>query len=586
MLGRMPPEVLDNIARQLPKVDLKSLTLVSAYLRRVAAPHLWTSIVVFAPDESNLDKVDLSKFPRSAIRYASHLSFSSSFRSNIKERCIHPREGFPWPPWRSISEPEEYSHTRFGRFCEQAVSILELFKKGQLRSFSWNMGTCIPDQILGTQGILACLNPSLEALSLTTDADCVERQPVDMYGEQLSLAPFHNLKRLCWRAPRREYVVYLDIVLENNAHCLEDFELDMVDWNLFYDYYDTDGLEDELEYGGLFGIRASLSESLFLNLSRLSLSQVEVGPGMIHLFNFHVLRSLTLRKCPGWAKFLDSIQEAELLLRLKTLEVQDYDSDDGAMRSLYLLCLLEISIGLEELYLNIDKWPGALLSLAEISKDQPTLKRFAQYPTVKDDPKLGKSELLATMERRDLPNPLGSLDLEAYGLTCNPRFISFLDQKQTLQSFSTRHTLKVVHIRPVRGMMEDSYLHPVVAGSSRQSSRSDNYSGRSSGKATHEDTWASLPLGLRYEFRPVAKWAFGRQGLASLKLIIFGDFAYECRNGRHNFMLCRSSDGQSNFRCLARESYEWKAVVEEYRNLLESCPSEPLLKMGYPYNSD
>ncbi|KAF5004525.1 hypothetical protein FDECE_8980 [Fusarium decemcellulare] len=436
MLGQMPPEFRSFSTEiltekpQLPKVDLKSLTLVSAYLRRVAAPHLWTSIVVYSPDEENPDEIDFTEFPH-----------------------------------------------------------------------------------------------------------------------------------------------------------LEDLELDLIEFSFYSDYYARmaeDGVDDDddLMLGFLTGHILELPDSLFLNLSRLSLSQVEVGPGMVNLFNFDVLRSLTLRKCPGWARFIDSIHEAELLLRLKTLEVQDYDSDNGATRTLYLLCLLEISIGLEELYVNIDEWPGALLFLEEISKDQPTLKRFAQYPTVKDDPKLGKSELLATMERRDLPNPLGSLSLEAYSLTCNPRFISFLDQKQTLQSFSTRHTLKVVHIRPVRGMMEDSYLHPLVAGNSRQSSRSDNYSGNSSTKATHDDTWASLPLGLRYEFRPVAKWAFGRHGLASLELIVFGDFAHDGRNGWHNFMLCRSSGGSGNFRCLAKESYEWRAVVEEYRSFLESCPSERLLEMG------
>ncbi|KAF4458632.1 Alcohol acetyltransferase [Fusarium albosuccineum] len=419
---------------------------------------------------------------------------------------------------------------------------------------------------MGPRGILARLHSSLQALSLTTDGSCIYYLSIDEYGSQLTLSPFRSLKRFCWKGPHPQHLVNLHLVLENNAHSLEDLELDLIEFSFYSDYYARlaeDGVDDDndLMLRFLTGHILEPPDSLFLNLSRLSLSQVEVGPGMINLFNFGVLRSLTLRKCPEWAELIGSIMGAELPLSLKILEIQDCNDAFGFLEFLILRLCLESFEGLGELYLCIHGPLCDVSILEKIAQGQPTLRRFAYCPMDCDKPDLGQDGFLDSMEKQGSLNPFGRLGLEAYGLTCDPRFI-------------------LVHIRPTRGVMENSYLHPVVVGSSL--GRSKDFNADSSVKTTHDDTWASLPFGLRYEFSPLAKWAFGRQGLASLELIVFGDFAHDSRNGWYNFMLCRSSDGPRNFRCLAKESYEWRAVVEEYRSLLESCPRRRASKAGRP----
>lgn len=56
--------------------------------------------------------------------------------------------------------------------------------------------------------------------------------------------------------------------------------------------------------------------------------------------------------------------------------------------------------------------------------------------------------------------------------------------------------------------------------------------------------------GLRDKFRRFAEWAFGPQGLASLEVIAYGDFAYDGRAGTRNLLLCRSTKGRGNFQLL------------------------------------
>lgn len=83
---------------------------------------------------------------------------------------------------------------------------------------------------------------------------------------------------------------------------------------------------------------------------------------------------------------------------------------------------------------------------------------------------------------------------------------------------------------------------------------------------------------LRDEFRRFVEWVFGPQGLASLQIVAFGDFAYGGRAAQNNLLFCRSTDGRSNFRLLSESGTEWEEVLDEYRNALEACPVEPLLK--------
>lgn len=90
---------------------------------------------------------------------------------------------------------------------------------------------------------------------------------------------------------------------------------------------------------------------------------------------------------------------------------------------------------------------------------------------------------------------------------------------------------------------------------------------------------------LRPHLRNLAQWAFGPDGIPSLKFIACGDYAYGGRlsgSERVDVILCRPKAGSKKaFRVLDRfddrAKEERTGIIDIYRDFLEACPVEPLL---------
>lgn len=99
---------------------------------------------------------------------------------------------------------------------------------------------------------------------------------------------------------------------------------------------------------------------------------------------------------------------------------------------------------------------------------------------------------------------------------------------------------------------------------------------------------ASESYTLRPQLRRLAEWAFGPDGIPSLKAIACGDYAYGGRpsNFEHvDVILCRPEAGsEEGFRILDRfddkSREEREEIIDAYRDFLEACPVDPLL-VGY-----
>lgn len=97
--------------------------------------------------------------------------------------------------------------------------------------------------------------------------------------------------------------------------------------------------------------------------------------------------------------------------------------------------------------------------------------------------------------------------------------------------------------------------------------------------------YVSYPL--RPQLIRLAEWAFGPDGIPSLKFIACGDYAYGGRpsdsyEDRADVILCRPEGGsQESFRILSRFDdqlrEEREEIIEAYRDFLEACPADPLL---------
>jgi hypothetical protein len=85
---------------------------------------------------------------------------------------------------------------------------------------------------------------------------------------------------------------------------------------------------------------------------------------------------------------------------------------------------------------------------------------------------------------------------------------------------------------------------------------------------------------LTKEFRRFLNWVFGPEGIASLQFVIFGDFAYGGRVTRipNNLRYCRCIDGTNTYRFVGEHEREWIEIRDAYRDAIEACPVEPLLR--------
>ncbi|KAL1965855.1 hypothetical protein VTN77DRAFT_4988 [Rasamsonia byssochlamydoides] len=109
------------------------------------------------------------------------------------------------------------------------MSVLIRCKEGGLRSFAWQLGTCVPAQILGHNGYLPLKQKGLESIRLVTDGSC----PWHGYD----LKEFTKLKRLSWTGLRsRNDFLALRECLEVTSHQLVQLELDPLNWEQVRDY--------------------------------------------------------------------------------------------------------------------------------------------------------------------------------------------------------------------------------------------------------------------------------------------------------------------------------------------------------------
>ena len=82
-----------------------------------------------------------------------------------------------------------------------------------------------------------------------------------------------------------------------------------------------------------------------------------------------------------------------------------------------------------------------------------------------------------------------------------------------------------------------------------------------------------------------ASWAFGSQGIQSLRVIAFGDFSYDGRYSKGNVLLGRASESMAmgaqadrNYRPFDKDRQPHMELFEKYLNVLEACPTDSLLE--------
>ncbi|KAG5788596.1 hypothetical protein H9Q69_012349 [Fusarium xylarioides] len=584
MFERLPHELLKFIISEISIQDVKNLSQTSKHFRSSTLPTLWTSVVIPAWSTKDTYGIGIDGFPLDRL----------VFTKSISLRFVTENNARAFPHDRRLQTCQEANDeeivdklSSFEKFTEVILSLLERFEKEQLTSFSWDLGTCIPTPILGSNGIVARQQPMLSALNLTAYPFC---QRYNSRQRKIDLSAFRHLLNLSWRGPSSENLGVLSTALKNNRPHLETLELDLVNWphlRKALGYRNDNERVHRMRardymHKTILGLDIHSPHITFPNLHTLVLSHVPLTATLVQSVNFEVLGSLTIRSCPQWYDFVQAIARRRIPVRLKKLELQESwpkndaatdETEDGDPTEV----LLEYFQGLEKFYLD---QTGDMLSKdtwENVCHHSSTLKRFVNHSNFYDEEleevwtDLPDMMINERDKERWWDDPTSSslynLDLDFIGLSCEP--IHLLD---VLNPFSKKDCLKVVHVRQSRKNIEYTWSWGIMVITDDEPV--DDTPAVDEGENPSSEYLEPM-------FWAFVEWAFSYKGIKSLEYIIFGDFGRPERTSRGNLLICREGYGSEDFHIIREScpSPEWDYVKKEYGDALRSCPSDPLFEV-------
>ncbi|KAH6842353.1 hypothetical protein B0I37DRAFT_381730 [Chaetomium sp. MPI-CAGE-AT-0009] len=619
MFWKLPREVFDLVVVELSHNDKVALSAVSKNLRAALTAIIWKKISVDVQrrgtDQSqprvNSEAVAQCaaafRQPSAAIRQVTQLELRCGFgtRHYLGTPCPHPRsspkeghgEGNPIRLTKAQAKrvadvQAEYLH-HYNRVVENTKFIIESLQEGQLQEFSWDLCTCVPPTLLKT---LAKRHPHLTSLRLTTDYKC----PGPPGGENgiVNLTPFRHLKQISWKGLPSYNARQLREALRNNRHHLEELELDLYEIypkiippprseedDEVYDPYtippqDTRFRDDILSMKTWQAPGPAFPSLRVLRLRSTPLDIDDTRWALCRAIDFAALESLTLWYCRGWETFLETVMQSTRTkpINLRTLEVKCTEDRSG---DLDIGRFVNSFRGLADLFVSVsdvdfrEPQPDLWLTLGQHCA---TLKRLVYHSR---SIRGWRPDYYCDCTNLGLPrlgtfNPISDLDhLECLGLSCDPDLLPPL-----LRPFTCKSTLKIFHLRQTgadlnRGQECRALDLPRV---DEPDCQPEEHNRVTSLQSLPYDT---LEAALQDSFRSLLDWAFGQQGIASLQLVAFGDFA-QGRNKLylHNLFVCRAESGADRggrpyrvFDARDREhEHKWAAIVRPHWSFLEACP--------------
>jgi hypothetical protein len=466
------------------------------------------------------------------------------------------------------------------------------------------MGTCIPSQLLD---YLSRKQKSIDSLAFVTDGACANNSGGLC---AIDLSAFLRLRKLSWKGLRSESnMETLKATLGRVSQQLLELELDFINKEelqsaLLLDDYQLDNFFThrilELSFGS--------TTQLFPTVTVLSLSNIPFGSDaqdMAHVFDWGLLRSLTLRFCDGWEDFLLRGIKLSCPSKLRSLELQstlneEIDAEGSIAEFLGSFQGLEqVAISHGSPSFTRDIWDALVHHKSTLRTfvhhqrglhDDSDSEDFEEVDTDSADLSLSERDVIE-WSKDGAVHPLSGLDLEFLGLCCvpdvlmvlvHPQFISHrvltLLQTYVLDALTARQSLRILHVRQsgadIRRSGSWGELHPYENTASEPDSPASGESAQNLG-----------PI-LTKPLRNLAQWAFGPEGLLSLQVIAFGDFSYEGRYANSQVLLVRNtaeSDSrhgtkEHTFRRI-RLTDQWQNdLISRYSQMLAACPTSPLLE--------
>ena len=591
MLEKFPSELLDLIVHSLPyRKDRRALWRVSRRFHELLNKNMFDTLTI-RPGEHALAHIARpygsldASHPLECLKLVKHLHLKAPFHDMLerKERCPHHQLALYL---YSVSVPDDTMASFAGLF--KVMPLLLQMQDDGLVSFSWDLGTCIPETILGAEGYLTKNQTAIESLSLITGTICHQRPMFN--PEIVVLTNFPNLRKFSWKglSSTRE-LDSLRGLFRCNYEVLEELELDFLDWR-------SVTIDNVKMYTGL--VDPSFTELIlphdtnrvvqqFKSLKRLSLSEFgfeKTTQQITRAFNITNLRSLTLRNCSGALTFLATILDTGLVLRLKSLELivrERLWEFNGSLES-PLIGFLQSFEGLEHFHLlrrarpdephgSLSVYWNAILHHSSTLKRLVYHERHEGYPDGfwTDEGLQRPSEDLA--ETHCYNSCLTQMRLECFGIADDPYNLL----KVMHDSSATHQEFKLLHFRRT-GTDRQQYSGEKVPYEDMISGIVDHNPGSWS-RDNFEEHYAHLR---RNKLFRVARIIFGSPKFVNLQILAFGDFSHGGRYKGRKLLLCRAATPhpQVHFRVMSRADIDFhKGSGLLDLDFLAACPRDRLL---------
>lgn len=449
---------------------------------------------------------------------------------------------------------------------------------------SWDLGICIPKNILGVDGYLRTEQPEIESLSLNTGAP-TDRSWFSDSGEYtiqppapLMLDSFRRLRSFSWIGARlAPELESLRVFLEANRGILETLELDFIHRNSLNHACNTGLAPDNPQVYTTHVLPLSPDPAInsFPALTIFSLSAVCLPTNLdaiVSAFNFGRLRTLKLHRCKHTHLLLRAIVRAAppLLLISLDLVMDDFPTEEDwggssltaflrSFNSLRQLCLSITPLGA----ITTEHYFESILCHAATLRGLVYHERSPPPRTLQG--RRDKNLSLATLNSGDGSKSAMDRFMEESVLESLGCCDSLAQLRKNLELHISRQKLRLLHIRCSR------YDLPTLL-------REDIHEWTTQSVVGHlgEDVY-SAPNIANFKLFEFVRWAFGSRGLAKLRVVAFGDFSHDGRYADKCLLFYRQRIGSPHgFRLASREDVISLSGIDKPFEFLGACPEDPL----------
>ncbi|OJZ90978.1 hypothetical protein ASPFODRAFT_215217 [Aspergillus luchuensis CBS 106.47] len=421
--------------------------------------------------------------------------------------------------------------------------LLRVFSRcaaDRLQGFSWNVGTCLPSEILGDSGYLILNQRKLVAIHLRTGSSCAAG------GSDILLSKFACLRSISWADLCYEHHVReLCLALKSNAFHLTQMDLGVTD--ISGDEV-TQSIQSMLakEILDMYDLRTAFRFPVLQYLSFYHMDLTPISHVLSSIFNITSLQSLSLRLCKSWEhallNFLNS--GSRMALKSLTLEVHMRRAEEDSV--LAIPAFLKSFEGLEELYISVPCFKSPVPVWRSVFTHKKTLRKLVcqqlhidGYQSEEHGLYLGTTGFLEQLTGAD-QNPFVNPKIEFLGISSN----DFDTLKSILTSPGIKANIRVLHLRRREEFYDQSYL-------------------------INSECWDDISDKKLPSFRHFLAWAFGSEGPPELQAV--GHYAFDFMQPISDVFYFRDAQHENGYRCVFRRRMQQLDFIRQYDYALDAC---------------